>query len=472
MTSLLVGATQWNRLHPLTIVKEIGSMAWAIVAAIVFDFDSIPPIPGVPDAIDPDTLIAVGVFVWAVVRYLFTSYRITEQTVDFRSGVLVKTSQSTPRSRIQTVAIATPLIGRLVGVTTVEISAADGEDIRLSYVSAPHAENLRMALESERGRPTDEDEPDRQLLADLDPRRHGVFALTEGMLVIALVVMLAGVALFVFDLRLVPMMLVIGATLAGWPVTKTLALISFRSWIDGDRLKTESGLLSRKEAESLLVRIQSVGVLRPALRRWLGYESVIVVTGDPTVSKDGAPTSGMTAPLVPIGQWRSLAEVLIGYVPLGETDLRPSSRFTIRRTIVRGSVLVAVIVAAGLAVSVWLPLPRWPLAAVAVMGVGVAWAYARARYRVLGYVADDDYLLVRHGVLVQRLNVVPIHKVQDAVIVETLFQRRLGLATVAIDTAGVAFSAIRAIDLPRGEARALADHLMGIAARTALPDGV
>ena len=33
-------ADGWRRLHPLTILKEIGSLAWAIVAAFVLDFST------------------------------------------------------------------------------------------------------------------------------------------------------------------------------------------------------------------------------------------------------------------------------------------------------------------------------------------------------------------------------------------------------------------------------------------------
>ena len=86
-----------------------------------------------------------------------------------------------------------------------------------------------------------------------------------------------------------------------------------------------------------------------------------------------------------------------------------------------------------------------------------------------------DSVIVRRGVVSRRLSIVPIRKVQDVSITETVFQRRLGIATVEVDTAGVGISSagdIKAIDLTREDARALADHLVGTAARIALPDGV
>lgn len=468
------GPVTWQRLHPLTIVKEIGSMAWAIVAAIVFDFDSVPDIPGVPSGIDPDSVIAVGVFVFAVIRYLATAYRITDQTVELRGGVLVRRNQAMPRERIQSVSVVTPLIGRFIGVTTVEVSAADAEDIRLSYVSASHAEQLRRVLETTRRAASDapgEGEPERRQLADIDARRLFVFALTEGWLAVAIVALVVGGIVSMVLGFFLPALLG-AAALAGWPVARALGLIGFRSWLEGERLRLETGLLSRKESEVPLVRIQSVGIHRPLLRRGLGYETVEVVSGDPTVVKENAATSGIVAPLVPIGTWRSLVRELVGEVPFGEPDLRRSSPHTIRRTAVRGCLLTAI--AAGLVAlpAVWSLIPWWVAAVVAGVGVALSLAYGRARYRILGWLTNEDFLMVRRGVVGRRLQVVPIHKVQDVSVTATIFQRRLGIATVEVDTAGTTWSAVVAIDLPREEARRLADQLVDTARRVALPDGV
>ncbi|HLU30944.1 MAG TPA: PH domain-containing protein, partial [Acidimicrobiia bacterium] len=99
--------------------------------------------------------------------------------------------------------------------------------------------------------------------------------------------------------------------------------------------------------------------------------------------------------------------------------------------------------------------------------------YANARWRSMGWVADGRHLLVRRGVFTRRLTVVPVAKVQDLEVSSTFFQRRLGLANLEVDTAGVALmGSIKAIDLEVDDARWLADHLSSRAARIALPDGV
>jgi putative membrane protein len=204
-----------------------------------------------------------------------------------------------------------------------------------------------------------------------------------------------------------------------------------------------------------------------------------MTTGELSLGSESvAFTKGMLAPLVEIGTWRRISEKVIGYVRLGEVDLRPSSRHAIRRSIVRGVVLTAAVVGLAALPSLWWDLGWWPPTLLGVVGVVSAVLYGQARYRALGWAVDGEYLLVRRGVFDRRLAIVPIGKVQDVLVTETFFQRRLGLATVEVDTAGVAIpgsslsSGVKAIDLTRDDARSLADHLMAAAARIALPDGV
>lgn len=473
----------WRRLHPLTILREMGAMAWAIVAALAFDFDWEVRYPGIPDGVEADAVIAVVVFGYAVLRYLFTAYRLTEQTLDLRRGVVFKSSQSMPRDRVQTVAVTTGLIGRLAGVSTVEVSAADTKDITLAYVSSLNADRLRRILESRGATQIPDSEQvesvaDREPIADLPPDRLILYALTDGGLLLGLMgLVAAGIISFLAGFILAPF--AVAVMVGGWSAMRAVGLVGFRSWLRPDRVQVESGLLSRRETEAPLNRIQAIGVSRPLMRRLFGHETVEMTTGELSLGSESvAFTKGMLAPLVEIGTWRRISERVIGYVRLGEVDLRPSSRHAIRRSIVRGVVLTAAVVGLVTLPSLWWDLGWWLPTLLGVMGVVTAVLYGQARYRALGWAVDGEYLLVRHGVFDRRLAIVPIGKVQDVLVTETLFQRRLGLATVEVDTAGVAIpgsslsSGVKAIDLTRDDARSLADHLMAAAARVALPDGV
>lgn len=463
-----------RRLHPLTILKELGTLAWAIAAALVVDFD-LPTVPG--NIVDPDSLIAVALFGYAVARYLFTSYELNERTLVLRRGVFVKRIQTMPRDRIQAVGVNTGFVGRFVGVSSVEVSAADTEQVNLSYVSHDDALELRRLL--------DPGGPDFQAdayeavpegtevatLSKLDAGSLALYAVTESALLGAGVVLMVAVTITVFvDIPFVPLAVL---PMAGWPVLRAVNLVGFHSWIDDDRLKIVRGLLSRRETDAPVERIQAISVGRPLIRRLAGHETVTMATGDITVSGDDPFTVGIVAPLVEIGGWRPIAEQLVGRVELGETDLLRSSPFTVRRTVVRGSVLSVAVATLAAVPIVVLGGSWWAPLTMAVSGMGLSVVYARRRYRILGWVADDDHLLVRRGVVSRDLSVVPVRKVQDVSIRSTFFQRRLGIASVVVDTAGVALAGlVKAVDLDEADARSLAEHLAARAARIALRDGV
>jgi putative membrane protein len=459
----------WQRLHPLTILKEVGSLAWALVAAFVLDLDfyDVPV-----QAVRTEAVVAVFVFGYAVTRYLFTAYRLTDEALELRRGVLVKSFQSMPRSRVQSVALNTGVVGRFVGVRTVEVSAADSEDINLSFVSESAAEGLRSVLS--RRAVTEEGADDAEVvepLSTLDPGRLLAFGITETAMVVTVlaavvvVVVTFGLGLFVAPFALLPA--------AAWPVVRTLALVGFRSWIEDDRLRISAGLVGRRQTETPLARIQVLQVTRPFLRRLVGMETVSVVSGDVAISNETALIAGSVAPFEPVGTWRRIADEVIGHVALGEAQLRRSSRLTIRRFLVRAGVSLLIPVAALAGAAVWLGWGWWPAAGFAAISAAIVVPYGFARWRMMGWAADGRHLLVRRGVFTRRLTVVPIAKVQDLEVSSTFFQRRLGLASVEVDTAGVGLmGSIKTIDLEADDARFLADHLSSRASRIALPDGV
>lgn len=102
-------------------------------------------------------------------------------------------------------------------------------------------------------------------------------------------------------------------------------------------------------------------------------------------------------------------------------------------------------------------------------GVGV-W-FSRRRYRELGWAVSDDQFLVRSGVVNGRLTLVRLDKIQSVWLVATLFQRRLGLATVRVSTAGKGFGGLVSLpDLPAPLAEQLRSRLAHRSARTPIAD--
>jgi membrane protein YdbS with pleckstrin-like domain len=96
--------------------------------------------------------------------------------------------------------------------------------------------------------------------------------------------------------------------------------------------------------------------------------------------------------------------------------------------------------------------------ALAVIGALTVWTVTARQWRAWGYAEREADLLVRHGVLVRRLSVVPYGRMQFVDVTAGPVDRWLGLATVHMHTAAAASDA-RIPGLPTAEAARLRDRL-------------
>jgi len=100
-------------------------------------------------------------------------------------------------------------------------------------------------------------------------------------------------------------------------------------------------------------------------------------------------------------------------------------------------------------------------AVVVVALVALVCAFVRNRYRAWGYVERDEDLLVRRGVMVQRLSVVPYGRMQFVEVTAGVVERLFGLSTVKLHTAA-AHSDARIPGLGPDEAARLRDRLAAL----------
>ena len=142
--------------------------------------------------------------------------------------------------------------------------------------------------------------------------------------------------------------------------------------------------------------------------------------------------------------------------------LRPSPRFWSARQLQLGlgTAIVVLPVALGLLAA------GHRVAATAVAAALIAVAVAlygvlHGRYRAWGYAERQDDLLVRRGVLVRRLSVVPYGRMQFVDVTAGPVDRLYRLATVQLHTAAAATDA-RIPGLPVEEAHRLRDRLAAL----------
>jgi membrane protein YdbS with pleckstrin-like domain len=132
--------------------------------------------------------------------------------------------------------------------------------------------------------------------------------------------------------------------------------------------------------------------------------------------------------------WRArLVQLLIGAVPL-------TLAAVIAVAVTVGAAAAGFTVAGGFVVAVW-----W------------GWLLWR-RYLAWGYAERADDLLVRRGVMVRKLSVVPYGRMQFIDVTAGPIDRMFGLATVQLHTAAAATDA-RIPGLDRTNADRLRDHL-------------
>ncbi|HWS38328.1 MAG TPA: PH domain-containing protein [Actinoplanes sp.] len=102
----------------------------------------------------------------------------------------------------------------------------------------------------------------------------------------------------------------------------------------------------------------------------------------------------------------------------------------------------------------------WAMAAVLLLAVWRAVVAVRA-VRAWGYAERDNDLLVRHGLLVRHLSIVPYARMQYVDVTAGPLERAFGLATVQLHTAAAASNA-RVPGLAPEEASRLRDRLTAL----------
>ncbi|MFL1432758.1 MULTISPECIES: PH domain-containing protein [unclassified Nocardiopsis] len=173
----------WQGLNPLSVWANTAVVALflvpgAVVGVVVLIVADQPwwALAPVPAALAlTAALTAIDMTVLKAV-----SYRVTDERMEMRSGVLAKTNRSVPRERVRTVDVAAPIYARPFGLCAVTVGTGEKVDsgsdqIKLQYVTAAQGERLRRELLYREAPGTAEDgqEPDGLELARLDPRWLG-----------------------------------------------------------------------------------------------------------------------------------------------------------------------------------------------------------------------------------------------------------------------------------------------------------
>jgi uncharacterized membrane protein YdbT with pleckstrin-like domain len=468
-----------SRLHPLTFVVGAAREMVALLAAGAAGL----AVGGVSTAFYFTLAGLAFGFVIHLVAWATFTYTVHPDRIELRRSLIGRSVKSIPRERIRGVDISATLPHRLLRLATVHIDAgADGGEGTLNAVSRREADRLRaVLLRRHEGTGGAEPEP-RRVLARMPPRWF-VFAPLSGAYLLTPFALAGSVLGTLYNLgddlglvtpdrlsdlggELVGLSVVVVAVIAvlvllALPVMSVLAFAAinwnFRVYARDGAVVAERGLLSRRSVSLERRRIRGVELSDNPLERRAGVQRLgALVTG-----LGDAAQRGRLFPAAPRRTAMDLAARVLGPVPGPLVPHPPAAR---GRRIVRA-------VTPPLALCALAFLARQPWVAqvflvLAVLGVPLG----LDRYRQLGHATDDVRLAVRSGSLRRRLVVVDHDAVVGWRIRRSLFQRRLGLATLMV-AVGAGEGGYPAVDMAERDAVAFAARITPAWVRPFLEDG-
>ena len=457
-------------LSPLSVPYRVLQRGSGIAVALAFGLGGGFEIPGLGPAGPIVLLIVAGLAALGLIAYETAyvrrfSYELTADTLDIDSGVFSRRSREIPLRRIQNVDISRNVIQRVLGIAVVSFETAGGgeTEARLRFVSFEEAKRLQRELPrlkrqaertgkegeateaAERGAVEPELEElfalDRSELAILgalsvDPRVPGVlFVLvsTVGSTIVpAYLTTVRGTTLVG-----VAAAVLVGVAVVSWIVGAVAAIVEyydFRLVRSGDELQYERGLLQRYDGSIPFDKIQTLTIADNPLKRHFGYATLYIETaGYAPGGSSGGGSRGSEA-AIPLAKREHVLTLVEELEPLGDVDFqRPPTRAR-RHYLVRYLLVVGVFAAVLYAARSLLPVsfPLWPL----LLLVPAAAGFAHATWKHRGHWLGDQHVVTRNGVLQRETKIVPYYRIQTVIDSRTVFQRRLGLATVTVDTAG------------------------------------
>ena len=384
---------EFRRLHPLTPVLR-GWKVFAAVVAIALQqaYGGVPPFWVF-------TVIAASVPVGVAYGFLSwrrTHYRISQDDLRLETGVLFRRSRQVRLDRLQAVDVVRPLVARALGLAELRLEVAGGSssEAPLAYLSEPAAQQLRAELLA-RAAGLEHDQPQAPVAPERVLLTVPLGRLVESQLRSAVT----------FWTLVVGASLVAMSAVSGEPAALGLAvpflLVAVPAAINGvagqfdftvadspDGLRLRRGLLETRAQTVPPGRIQAVRVVEPLLWRSRG--------------------------------WVRVEANVAGYVGEGQQ---------------KASLLAPVATGDEAARLVALALPGLDLPAIAMSGVPRQARFLDPwQWRSLSVGADEHFLVVRRGRWRRETDLVPHEKVQSVRISQALLQRRLGLATLHVDT--------------------------------------
>ena len=484
---------QWQRTSPLAILFFLGSVLKAVAKNAT---QIIAPMAAFFVAFGGDTqtkilIVAVGftliTLTVSVLRYLFFRFRIAEDAVLIREGIVNRKQLDIKFRRIQGINTEQSFIYRFFDLVTVSFDTAGsaGSEGSLPAVSTRFSDALRETI-GKVGKDNDDPEaippatPATDPLLRLDWRDMVRIGLADRRAFLLLAIaaplfeqlsdeMSEAIANAIEDVAadLAAQGTTIAATLLGGGLLLILAVLllgsivaaflryhNFTLYFEGGRLRSVGGLLTRHEAAMEPGKIQLARISQSIVMRW--FRRIRIVLRQASSRTQGIGKSFIVPAAPPGFQQGFLTDVLAPEATDLDLDpessrIRRVSRKFLRPRILYLGVLPAIAMATlgwlqagaqGLLLLLWLPF--WTL---------IQWRV----WQRLGWQMTGDAFVRRTGFLATRLDAFLLRKVQRVSLSQSPYQRRTELATLRFYLAS---GSVRVPYLPLVDAALIRDYVL------------
>lgn len=441
---------------------------------------------------------------WGAIHYFTFRYRVVNGELITREGLLERVERNIPLQRIQDIRIEQGLLHRWLGMADVKVETAGGGGVEasLSVMRCADAELLRRAVfeNPERagvaGEPAADgsraaSEPTR-LLRALSIRELVLAGITSNRMASVFVAVAAvggavqsalsrdfleehfsragrwllswidsggmGDWAILFLLVLAFLAVSLGVSVLG----SIILFHQFRLSRSGEDLFRSYGLLTKRTTSLPRKRVQLIEIEETWLRRWFKLVAIKADTAgyQPEDNSGSAEGRDVVLPVLPRSELGDVLPEILPDVRDEVPDWRRVEPCAIRREILKGTAVILVVTAVTLVVRRdffgFMPLLLLPW---------IAFFCVRA-YQHLGYAVGERLFHTRRGWLNRSTHIVPIRNVQAIVLRQNPFDRRHGVVSLAVDTAGQAFTGggPRIGNVDEAKARQLARELAASAA--------
>ncbi len=388
--------------------------------------------------------LIIGVnLVWQYLIWRNYNLNLEENNLKITKGVLSKEDRKIPFDRIQNVDIKRNIVHRLMGISQLNVETAGGNktEASIKHLRSEDATQLRNNLSEGETADTNEGSQ-RQPEYQIRKKELALLSLTsiDGRF-IAAVGTLFGVAPSIMEstieeISLDPtagsaILLIggIGATWALGAASTFLRYWKFKLYENEDSLRYERGLLNRAEGEIPLQKIQKLTVEENLAQRILGYATLKIDTAgySPTQSATKGPEAA-----IPLAKQERIEEISRKIADTTKTPPEAITRKARRRYVFRYTLLSLI----SSSVIYYFTGSLVLAAALTTILTAASAAAGHLKWKNIGYSINKKHVVTSKGFWNHRTSYIPYFRVQNLIETRSILQKKWGVSTLDIDTAG------------------------------------